>query len=172
MIKIICLLLYKVLTNNIFIMDTCDCCYEQCGTSTTCKFGHKICFNCSERLNYNKCLFCNPLQKKSISNHNYLQDESYNPEFIFTFKMICFIYFSIIFLSCFYIDGFIWMFIDFTYHFVFNNHEFVWKNINIYYPSLGQCLCGFISKSILFISYFLYNNLELNNELNEFNGLN
>lgn len=144
-------------------MDICDCCYEQSNTSTTCSYGHKLCVNCQNKLNYNTCIFCNPLENKKKINYN-VNNTIYASNFLFTYKVIAFFYFSVIFLLCFFVDGFIWMFLDFIYHFIFSNHEFVLQSISFYFPTLMNCICGFITKFLIFFSYLTYIDLESVNQ--------
>ena len=148
----------KVLLNNISIMDICDCCYEHSNTSTTCNFGHKICIECTEKLDYDMCLFCNPLQNKKINLRHleHLNGVAYPQDFIFTYRLIVFSYLLFFIILCFYVDGFIWMLLDVFYHFIFQNHELIYNGISFYFPTLFQCICGFFSKFLLFFSYITY----------------
>lgn len=143
-------------------MDICDCCYEHSNRSTTCNFGHKICIDCNDKLNYDMCLFCNPLQNKKIilRQLEHLNSAVYTQDFIFTYRLIVFSYLLFFIILCFYVDGFIWMLLDVFYHFIFQNHELLYSGFSFYFPTLFQCTCGFISKILLFFSYFTYNILQ------------
>ena len=152
---------YKVLFNNISIMDICDCCYEQSYTSTRCSYGHKLCIDCKNKLNYDTCIFCNPLENKKKINYN---NTIYSTNFLFTYRVIVIFYCFILIFFSFFIDGFIWMFLDFVYHFIFDNHEIVLQGISYYFPTLIDCIFGFLTKVFIFLSYLTYIDLDSLNQ--------
>jgi len=127
------------------MVNICDCCYEQSMCISTCKHGHKLCRVCYLKSKKKECLFCSPY---GAENKNMITTIDQD-------KVIICCYLTFLLFISFYIEGIIYVFLDFLLNLLFVDNNLIFY-LSWYFPNIYNFIMNVMINLIIILSFTNY----------------